>query len=93
MKLLKTVSFLLFSYVTIGQILPQKLLIYYGTPSKINGSTTILSASDEFYNYDIIVWPPVELAGHYDNSNSYQILTNLKSRPTPLRYLDIYMLA
>ena len=83
MKILNLVAFLLISVFTFGQSYPKKLLIYYGTPSKINGSTTIPSASDVFYDYDIIVWPPVESAGHYDNSNSSQILTNLKNRPNP----------
>lgn len=83
MKGLNLGVFLLISVFTFGQNYPKKLLIYYGTPSKINESTTILSASDEYYNYDIIVWPPVESASHPDSTKSSQILNNLKNRISP----------
>lgn len=60
-----------------GTITPKKLAIYFGVPSKVNGSTTIQQAVDIFKQYDLVVFGPgLEEPSHPDHSKTEQIIND-----------------
>lgn len=71
------------------QSFPQRLLIFYGIPQLINGSTTIEEAAKVFEEYDIVVFgaglESVESEWHQD----FVTLANSLTRPVLFGYTDI----
>jgi hypothetical protein len=71
-------------------IVPQKLAIYYGYPSLINGATTIQAAIDVFKAYDVVVLGAgLEVNSHPDHTKTTQIITNSQLSNTKFfSYID-----
>ena len=65
----------------IAQTAPDRLAIYYGFPSLVNGSAGNLNAATEVFNdYDIVVFGArLEEATHLDHAKTVTIINNLKT--------------
>jgi hypothetical protein len=55
----------------------QKLAIFYGWPSTVNGSVTVAEAVSHYQNYDMIVFGQgIEDPGHADHANTQAIIND-----------------
>ncbi|MDZ7900565.1 MAG: hypothetical protein U5N85_21380 [Arcicella sp.] len=84
---MKTLIFILLSVsISYAQILPKKLLIYYGIPSGINGATTTSQAASHFSQYDYVVWGNlIDIASHQNYLQSKQVFDLIKSNNNSIK--------
>lgn len=62
---------------------PKKLAIYYGWPSKVNGSSSVYDAVNVFKEYDIVVFGNgVEDKNHPDHQKTKQIINHAAMQNT-----------
>lgn len=73
-------TYYLLQLITLSMTTPQKLAIYYGWPSAVNGVSTIADAITEFQAYDIVVFGAgLEDPAHADHTNTVNIIAGLTS--------------
>lgn len=70
---------------------PKNLLVYYGSPSRINGATSIASAAGEFAKYDyVVLGDGFEKTYHVDHVNTVGILSDSSlGKTTVFGYIDL----
>lgn len=76
---------------TAKELTPKNLLVYYGAPSRINGSTSIASAASELAKYDyVVLGDGLEKGHHVDHLNTVGILSDSSlDTTTVFGYLDL----
>lgn len=68
---------------------PQKLAVYYGWPSVVNGAVTVADATAVFQDYDVVLFGAgLEDPSHPDHANTVQIITNLSPNTKVYGYID-----
>jgi hypothetical protein len=75
----------------LSSLAPKNLLIYYGYPSLINGSTAIAGAAAQLGRYDdVVLGDRLELTSHPDHQNTVAILANAQmAHTTVFGYIDL----
>lgn len=68
---------------------PQKLAIYYGWPSAVNGTGSVAGATTVFQQYDIVVFGAgLEDPAHGDHANTVSIIGNISPATKVYGYIS-----